>query len=144
MPCAFWWPAVMTLHAEALLQKVHEFSKGLPYILLGDFNIIPHTPLYNFLTQGLITDPQFLPSPEWHFDNICSLADIRTLSGFPFLPTNCARNPSGSLFEEAIDHIFFSPHFSDHKISYAPPSGEMPNETTGSDHVLVSCQLTLN
>ena len=144
MPCAFWWPSVMTLHVEALLRKVKEFSNGLPYILLGDFNLLPHTPLYQFITEGTITDPEHIPSPEWKHAPVSSLADLRTLSGFPFLSTNCARNANDSIFEGALDHVFCSPDFSDHAISYTAPTGEMPNETDGSDHVPVSCTLTLN
>lgn len=147
MPCAFWWPSVMTLHAEALLRKVKEYSNDLPYILIGDFNTQPNTPVYKLLTEGVINDPGFIPSPEWEINATVSglcLTDIRSITGFPFHNTTSARNPNDSIFEAALDHIFCSPGFSNHEISYSPPSGEMPNEKSGSDHVPVSCKLTLN
>lgn len=144
MPPAFWWPAVMTLHTETLLRKIKELSNNIPHILLGDFNVIPDSPVYKLFTEGVISDPGYLPSPEWNVDTIPTLTDVRALSGFPSLPTNCARNASGAVFEGAIDHIFCSPEFSDHKMYYTPPSGEMPNNIEGSDHVPVSCTLTIN
>lgn len=143
MPCAFWWPSVMTLHAEALLRKVKEVSNGLPYVLAGDFNTCPNTPVYKLITEGTINDKEFIPSSEWKHASVSPLADIRTLCGVPFLSTTCARNPSDSVFDEAIDHIFCSPDFSNHSMFYTPPSGEMPNSDYGSDHVPVSCTLTL-
>lgn len=143
MPCAFWWPAVMTLHAEALLRKVKELSGGLPYILAGDFNIMPHTTLYKFITMGIIIEKEYFPSSEWKYENICPLKDIRTLSHCPFYSTNFARNANNCVFEGALDHIFCSPGFSNHLMWYEPALREMPNEKDGSDHVPVHCQVTL-
>lgn len=100
-------------------------------------------PAYDFITKGIINDPEYIPSPGWKPETIYHSDDITTLSEFPFLPTTCVRNPNDCLFEDAIDHIFCSPEFRDHKIFYTPPSGEMPNETTGSYHVPVSCSVTL-
>lgn len=143
VPCAFWWPSVMTLHIESLLRKIKELSCGLPYILMGDFNICPHTPLYNFITDGTISDAQHIPSSEWIHPPVFPLTDLRTLCEFPFLPTNCARNANDSVFEAAIDHIFCSPGFENHTMFYAPPPGEIPNNNVGSDHVPVTCTLEI-
>lgn len=146
MPCAFWWPAVMVLHAEALLRAIAIDSNSLPHVLLGDFNIQSETPVYKLLTEGVLEDPSYFPSPEWKIDIdfACPLNDVRVLAKCPLVPTTCARSPNGSVFEAAIDHIFCSSEFSNHKMAHLPPNGIMPNEERGSDHVAVHCALSLN
>lgn len=143
MPCIFWWPPVMTLHVEALLRKVKELSRDLPFILMGDFNILPGTDLYNFITTGTISDPDNIPSSSWIHQPVFPLIDIRKICNHPFLATNYSRNSRDCVFKGAIDHIFCSPGFLDHSIFYDEPTEEMPNHSSGSDHVPVSCFLKL-
>merc|ERR1712113_1276402 len=56
MPCAFREPAVMTLHCDLVAQQIQSLaSKGnTGFVLAGDFNILPDSPQYQFMTTGKI------------------------------------------------------------------------------------------
>merc|ERR1712154_536001 len=60
MPCAFREPAVMTLHCDLVAQRIQYLaSKGEndskdSFVLAGDFNIMPDSAQYHFLTTGKI------------------------------------------------------------------------------------------
>jgi mRNA deadenylase 3'-5' endonuclease subunit Ccr4 len=82
MPCAFWAPAVMTMHAELATRHVQQTlankkkkyhnnqqessttttqqskseSKSTPFILAGDWNIKPTDTIYTRLTTGQVLD----------------------------------------------------------------------------------------
>jgi endonuclease/exonuclease/phosphatase family metal-dependent hydrolase len=128
---------VMTLHIEAILYIITHDK--LPCILIGDFNLLASSPQYKFITTGQITDN--IPSPEWKPREVRPLIDLRVQTNFPFLPTNCARNPAGNLFMEAIDHVFCSAEFVNQSITYTPATS--PNIDSGSDHVMINCELAL-
>jgi exonuclease III len=72
MPCAFRTPAVMNIHADLVgsyIQKLAKSQQGEkePYILAGDFNILPDSPHYSLLRTGLLeeTDETY---PEKKYD----------------------------------------------------------------------------
>ncbi len=55
MPCAFWAPSVMTIHAWLLMQHVQGLFGGkMAYVVAGDFNIKPSSPLYELFTKGTL------------------------------------------------------------------------------------------
>jgi mRNA deadenylase 3'-5' endonuclease subunit Ccr4 len=57
MPCAFYMPMAMTIHAELAAKHVQDIAAskdGLPYILAGDWNITPESSTYRMLTTGTL------------------------------------------------------------------------------------------
>ena len=154
MPCAYWWPAVMTLHADTLLTRVRKLSHGLPFILAGDFNTIPNTPIYNYLTRLQLVghdgqlDPSYYPSHHWkpNPDNMAVL-DTRVQCGHFFIPTTQCRNRNGIWFRETIDYIFCGngEHntWTVKEFDQDQPNDDMPNTNQGSDHLPISCLLDL-
>ena len=145
MPCAFWWPGVMTLHLNSLLQEIHNISQDYPYILLGDFNIKHGSTLYKYITQGVIDDENYIPSLNWTpYSNNPILLDCRILSNYDVIATTKCKNKKGDLFCETIDYIFCSNHFTANNFQQSVPSDIMPNQNDGSDHLPISCQLNFN
>lgn len=52
MPCAFRSPLVMTMHAALVTQAIQKLAGDRPYILAGDFNLMPASQEYKLLTGG--------------------------------------------------------------------------------------------
>jgi endonuclease/exonuclease/phosphatase family metal-dependent hydrolase len=144
MPCAFWWLPVMALHADALKYRISRIVKATAFILLGDFNTVPGTPLYDFICDTEQKTPNISPCAGWN--PLCDdlrLRDARQdVCGIAALVTNRARNSSGKLFQGCLDHIFYAGAalvpvaYNLHKLT---SEHELPNACHGSDHVPVSC-----
>jgi mRNA deadenylase 3'-5' endonuclease subunit Ccr4 len=92
MPCAFYAPPVMNIHAEMVARRVQMLASNLyttlyhqndgpnkttndagggnigtiPYILAGDFNIMPNSSHYQLLTTGILDeDDATFPPPKY-------------------------------------------------------------------------------
>lgn len=93
MPCAFYAPPVMNIHAEMVARRVQTLASNLyttlnqndetnnavdngggsgggistiPYILAGDFNIMPNSSHYQLLTTGTLDeDDATFPQPKY-------------------------------------------------------------------------------
>merc|ERR1712070_557215 len=52
MPCMFYKPAAMNIHSMLSVNYIHSFSRGVPYIYCGDFNIKPKSSMYDLITKG--------------------------------------------------------------------------------------------
>jgi hypothetical protein len=81
MPCAFWWPGVMTLHLQALFREIKRVSDDLPYILFGDFNSKQDSELHNYITNGAL-DESYYPLPNFEKKDLPILIDSRTACNF--------------------------------------------------------------
>src|SRR3989338_7040924 len=134
MPCAFWWPPVMTLHADAIMSLIERHREGLPYILLGDFNTKPNTPIHTFLKTGTITDPTYLPYVGWksehEHERERELNMIDNGELYDRASTQC-RNGKGELFRDNIDYIFSSTEWKLLEFKQENPTEDMPNDTHG-------------
>ena len=67
MPCVFWCPPVMVIHSSLVAQKIQALAGGnTPYMLAGDFNIVPGSVPYALLTEGTLEqDPALTFPDEW-------------------------------------------------------------------------------
>jgi endonuclease/exonuclease/phosphatase family metal-dependent hydrolase len=53
MPCVFWEPRVMVIHAALVTQRIQTLARGAPAVLIGDFNFKPGDAAYNLVTRTL-------------------------------------------------------------------------------------------
>lgn len=79
MPCAFYAPMVMNIHAEMAARRCQDLAKGRPHILAGDFNLMPDSPHYKLLTTGKLdwNDSTF-PSPKYGMVWTSNIAPMRS------------------------------------------------------------------
>jgi hypothetical protein len=160
MSCLFQPTAlpIMGLQLEALLRKMPEISRGLPFLLAGDFNFQPDSPLYQFATTGIA------PAEVRPFMNFC--ADSRTRKN-PLLDllledhaagtstySSVAQNLSsnGVLtnkttdFEGRIDYVWGSDkrwQLQQVLVEKLAKKTTLPDETHGSDHIPITYVLDL-
>jgi endonuclease/exonuclease/phosphatase family metal-dependent hydrolase len=52
MPCAFWSPPVMTIHAALVSQFVQKLKRDTPTVLMGDFNFKPSSGQYELMLRS--------------------------------------------------------------------------------------------
>jgi len=133
MPCAFYKPAVMTIHTDLAARHVqtlvakaavavapHETetddtgSSSMPYVLAGDWNIKPDGSSYRLLTTGKMDrgDPEW-PTPkhgmEWNPTSE-AMRSAYAVAGDGNEPdfTNYARVKEDDPFIDTLDYIFVS------------------------------------
>eukprot|EP00587_Corethron_hystrix_P004203 CAMPEP_0113297988 /NCGR_PEP_ID=MMETSP0010_2-20120614/620_1 /TAXON_ID=216773 ORGANISM="Corethron hystrix, Strain 308" /NCGR_SAMPLE_ID=MMETSP0010_2 /ASSEMBLY_ACC=CAM_ASM_000155 /LENGTH=428 /DNA_ID=CAMNT_0000150967 /DNA_START=271 /DNA_END=1557 /DNA_ORIENTATION=- /assembly_acc=CAM_ASM_000155 len=70
MPCVFWDPRVMNIHASAAVGTSQALAGNYPLILAGDFNILPDGSTYRLITTGTlpplnpdVEGPNHIPPP---------------------------------------------------------------------------------
>ena len=66
MPCCFFDPMVMNIHADMAMRRTQILSGDEPSILAGDFNLKPESPEYYMITKGALDekDPTY-PTPKY-------------------------------------------------------------------------------
>ncbi len=114
MPCAFWAPSVMTIHAGLLMQHVQGLFGGhLPYIVAGDFNIKPSSPLYSLFTKGALPAKVDDPAdPVVH--GLATLPDEPCFVGDVWNPVEWKRGTVTSAYAE---HKGIEPPFTNHAMT---------------------------
>jgi len=82
MPCAFYAPMVMNIHCDMMAQRCQDLANGDPYILAGDFNLLPDSPHYKLLTTGRLdwSDPTY-PTPKYGMEWNSNIAGMRSAYG---------------------------------------------------------------
>lgn len=200
MPCAFFCPPVMNIHSEMVSKRVQylaaeswkksksnkksdvdnsealveeeETMKTIPYILAGDFNIMPDSPHYKLLTTGKLdkSDPTYPPPKhgvEWKIecnpmDSAYALEDATGAEPEFTNYAHCREDPDP--FIGTLDYIFLSQKecttssitkegndagewWKVHGVQKLPckddSGGPFPNEKEPSDHYLISADLEL-
>jgi endonuclease/exonuclease/phosphatase family metal-dependent hydrolase len=115
MPCAFWAPAVMTIHCALAAQRAAALAAGVPFVLAGDFNVKPGDPQYALLTTGSLPADAGAAAPDapsWEPWRAAVAAPLRSAyaeaHGAEPAFTNCAGVRDEPLFVECLDYIFVS------------------------------------
>ena len=133
MPCAFWAPPIMTVHAALVAQHVQKLAAGgggdgggggddggvraptTPLILAGDFNFYPKLPQYELYQRGSLEEghpacPQSYPEGlAWRPTLAAPLASAYALrNGEEPAFTNFCISGHQTRFEETLDYIFVS------------------------------------
>ena len=160
MPCAFYAPMVMNIHAEMAAFHIQSLAQDdttgrLPYILAGDFNLLPGSSHYRLLTEGTL-DPEDETYPhtkygmEWKVnDKFQALRSAYTVkNGVEPDFTNYAKVKEDEPFIGTLDYIFLSPEWkvtdvddSQHRSQVNDPP--FPNAEEPSDHILIAANLKL-
>ena len=157
MPCAYYCPMSMTIHAELAIQHVSQIAKihDAPFVLAGDFNIKPTEAVYELLTTGKIDKSSpFYPSPlhgmEWEPKvplGVQSAYAAKTGREPDF--TNYARIKEDEPFIDTLDYIFLSSDWKVDKVLELPhrdnAAGPFPNldAKEPSDHLLIAASISL-
>jgi len=152
MPCAFFAPKVMNIHAELAASRLQQTSSGMPHILAGDFNILPDSPHYTLLTTGKLDkcDPTY-PSEKHGFEwesNIRGMRSAYAVSdhGEPDF-TNYAQIKEDDPFIGTLDYIFLSDEWEVKGVKSTVhrdiANGPYPNKAEASDHILIAADLEL-
>jgi hypothetical protein len=172
MPCCFYAPIVMTLHADAYLAHVQRIatsaantannggtSSTIPYIVTGDFNIVPSEIVYRFLTQTKTIPTDSVAYPKSSSSNstytwtptiqatVRSAYAVATGTEPDF--TNYAQTkPDEAPFIDTLDYIFISEHVRVRNVLALPhrdkvQDGPFPNAEQPSDHMLIAADLEL-
>lgn len=134
---------------------IKEFNKDkLPIILAGDFNSLPESSVYYFITNGKVKkdDENRLPIPEELYEHNLNLtSSMKKINGQEPEFTNYAHQARNEkIFIGTLDYIFVSPEF---KISKALPIPKLsiikkkyksfPSKSHSSDHIPILVKLTL-
>lgn len=153
MPCAFWAPSVMTIHAALAAQRITALAKDdLPFALVGDWNFMPSSPQYAMMTQGgevPAGDPAAPVAPA--HEPWVARVPVPLTSAYAAAHgaepefTNHALVRDQPPFIECLDYIFVSPGVKVLQADALPAKedvqGPYPTELEPSDHVLVAATL---
>jgi len=154
MPCAYYNPMAMSLHAEMAAKHVQEVSSSngdIPYVLAGDWNITPDSPQYRMMTTGKLDreDPAFPTQKygmEWSITSEPMRSAYAEKDGEPNF-TNFARVKEQDPFIDTLDYIFLSSEWevvgTKSIVHRDIANGPFPNALEPSDHVLIAADLKL-
>lgn len=154
MPCVYYAPMVMSIHAELAAQHLEKLAGDCPYILAGDWNIKPRDSVYDLLTTGKMdaNNPDW-PIPkngmEWKpIAKPLKSAYAESAHGEPDF-TNYARIKKNEPFVDTLDYIFYSQEWKVEDVKPLPKrdesGGPFPNLDVSepSDHILIAAELSL-
>ena len=158
MPCAFYCPMAMTIHAELSMLHVRRIAERhkAPFILAGDFNIKPSEPVYELLTTGKLgKGSPFYPTPQYGMEwkpkltqGVQSAYAVANSGQEPDF-TNYARSKEQEPFIETLDYIFLSSEWKVENTLQLPnrndAQGPFPNLDVKepSDHLMVAASISL-
>lgn len=151
MPCAFYAPKVMNIHAALAAQRVQELAKTgsedeCEFIFCGDFNFKPGDAPYQMYIDGVLPEessdyPHPPPWDDWKPTLAAPLRSAyREAHGKEPDFTNYARSARNSEpFIGTLDYIFLSRNVGILEMPKLPlrneVDGPFPNETELSDHI---------
>eukprot|EP01134_Creolimax_fragrantissima_P001361 CFRG1361T1 len=153
MPCVFWCPPVMMIHSALAARRTKTLAKEDPYILAGDFNFLPESPMYTMMTTGVIdksdsTSPTVKPwIPYYPAVESPMTSAYAKVDGHEPDFTNYAQIKDQEPFIETLDYIFYSDGFEAESVKPLPKrsevNGPLPIENEPSDHIMIAAEMTL-
>ena len=157
MPCAYYQPGLMTIHAAAAAQKSITLAGSTPLVLCGDWNIKPDSAQYAMLTTGALDVPTGHPAlpvlpagmarEAFKFTVPKQLRSAYAESHAGQEPdwTNWAVIKEQPEFIETLDYIFVTSDIqvlsADDLPHRSTVQGPLPNATEPSDHIMVCADL---
>jgi endonuclease/exonuclease/phosphatase family metal-dependent hydrolase len=156
MPCVPEDDRFMRIHGALAAQEAQTFARGNPYVLCGDFNSTPESPLYKMLTCGADADgSDDVPAPPGVHGSIRPEIDplksaLKEMYGkeprlttFSFKKKDAEKGKKP--FVACLDYIFVSSAW---RVTDAVnihenmlKRGTMPHEHEPSDHCLIHATL---
>lgn len=153
MPCMFYNPPVMTIHAALAVQWVQRVAKRSgSYVLAGDFNFKPDSEMYRMVTtggldEGAETHPPVLAHEPWRPTAEPMVSAYAEATGAEPDFTNYAKINDDPPFIETLDYIFCSRAVGVRGVEPLPHrdsvAGPLPNADEPSDHILIAADLTM-
>jgi len=159
MPCAFRTPAVMNIHADLVGSRIQKLAKGEngnhdPYVLAGDFNILPESPHYSLLKTGTLdekdeTYPGLKYDAAWKPNFKGMRSAYFELNGEEPEFTNASHNGAmnAESFIGTLDYVFMSDEWKVLQVKDTPKKekleGVYPNAEEPSDHVLIAASIEI-
>eukprot|EP01059_Diplonema_ambulator_P020119 TRINITY_DN33809_c0_g1_i1.p1 TRINITY_DN33809_c0_g1~~TRINITY_DN33809_c0_g1_i1.p1 ORF type:complete len:366 (+),score=99.67 TRINITY_DN33809_c0_g1_i1:32-1099(+) len=154
MPCLFGSDTsvqVMNIHAQLVADKLQHFAGHDPYILLGDWNIMPDTSTHELLTKGElpVSHPQVPthPSGAWTPSITPMRSAYAVKNGAEPLYTNHSQTKGpGGIFTGTLDYIWLSKSWEVVDVVTLPtevPEKTYPTSAEPSDHLLLGATLKL-
>lgn len=153
MPCVFWSPPAMIIHAALVMSSLQKHAKGIPYVLAGDFNAKPGDAVYKLYRDGKLTEshPDFPISRPWDKWRPNILEPVRsayfeTIGCEPEL-TNYGATLENPIFAGTLDYIFHSKRIRPQSVLELPKLSDMdnskplPNAEFPSDHLMIGSVL---
>lgn len=120
-PCAYKTPQIMNQCATNIQEFLSVSSE--PWLLMGDFNSLPESKVYEILSETGTSIYKDMEPPATTFCN------------HPF---------NKQEFKGTLDYIFYSKEWKIHQLKMIPePQEYLPNETEPSDHLPVECTFQL-
>eukprot|EP00586_Coscinodiscus_wailesii_P012213 CAMPEP_0172500430 /NCGR_PEP_ID=MMETSP1066-20121228/138109_1 /TAXON_ID=671091 /ORGANISM="Coscinodiscus wailesii, Strain CCMP2513" /LENGTH=289 /DNA_ID=CAMNT_0013274651 /DNA_START=477 /DNA_END=1346 /DNA_ORIENTATION=- len=158
MPCAFFAPMVMTIHAEMVVRRLRRLSNGAACVLAGDFNILPDSPTYRLITSGVLdraVESEDYPSAKWGMEWVSGISGAEGWMRSAYAVkegrepdfTNYAKIKEDDPFIGTLDYIFISDEWDVLEVDKIPHrndvKGPLPNADEPSDHVLIAANLQI-
>jgi mRNA deadenylase 3'-5' endonuclease subunit Ccr4 len=160
MPCAFRTPAVMNIHSDLVGCRIQNLSRGnadedpVPFVLAGDFNILPESPHYSLLRTGVLDEKdETYPDEKFSMNWKPGFKGMRSayfeMNGEEPEFTNNAHNGAmnAESFIGTLDYIFLSDEWKVKAVKETPKKegleGVYPDEQEPSDHVVIAASLEL-
>jgi len=154
MPCAYWAPKVMVIHAALAAQCALRFADGQPLVLAGDWNFKPGAAPYQLLTTGALPEahpahPGRRAGESWRVDaglqGLRSAYAERNPGGEPEFTNYAWTKDDTDPFIGTIDYIFVSQSAEVLSVGRLPairscPS-PLPTSEEPSDHLMLSARL---
>mmetsp|Transcript_1003 Transcript_1003/g.2534 ORF Transcript_1003/g.2534 Transcript_1003/m.2534 type:complete len:444 (-) Transcript_1003:2148-3479(-) len=152
MPCAFFAPKVMVIHAALAVQSAQRLADGDPLLLAGDFNMKVSDPAYQLVTTGKLTQesgafPNLSEVGEWTPDLQEPMTSAyMSVNGNEPDFTNYAHISSQGLFVDCLDYIFVSNRVKVLEVDHLPHRSEIttpsfPSKEEPSDHLLIGARV---
>lgn len=157
MPCIFWSPPVMLIHAGLVVRQFQRLCGSDTGVLAGDFNIKPGDSVYNMIVTGSI-DPGHADFPPTCPDGSSAVSwfpmplgpmksAYKEVLGHEPDFTNYARVEDQPTFIETLDYVFCTPGVDVVDIVRLPHRdavvGPFPDAVEPSDHILIGATLRL-
>mmetsp|Transcript_5476 Transcript_5476/g.16325 ORF Transcript_5476/g.16325 Transcript_5476/m.16325 type:complete len:441 (-) Transcript_5476:1283-2605(-) len=154
MPCAFFAPKVMVIHAALAAQAAQMKAKADPLVLAGDFNMKKADAAYKLITTGAITEdcgafPNLDRAGDWKpvLQEPLDSAYVKFSGEEPDF-TNYAHTHSTGLFIDSIDYIFVSKNINVTNVDPLPhrssvKGGSLPSHEEPSDHLMIGAALEI-
>ncbi|KNC78143.1 hypothetical protein SARC_09413 [Sphaeroforma arctica JP610] len=153
MPCVYWCPPVMSIHAALAVKRTKDLAEGVPHILCGDFNFQPTSSMYKFVTTGTLgSDKEATPvANPWgkYFPKVevPMRSSYAAVNGCEPNFTNYAKVKQEPTFIETLDYIFYSKGIEAESVVKLPHrdavEGPLPNGEEPSDHILIGAKLNI-
>lgn len=189
MPCAFKTPQIMMLHSALAARRCRELATGtggvdpeeptgpnsgcpvIPHALVGDFNFMPNSPMYNMVTTGEVNEstcvaewegkwqehvPRSKFGMDWEVGDLGGGMDSAYFAADGKEPdfTNYARIRDDDPFIGTLDYVFLSKKTkygtgewkvskTDKIVNRDEIDGPLPNDSEPSDHVAIGVDINI-